>query len=222
MKICKKCTAKKPLDEFHNHIKAADGKAIYCIPCNRAMMKPKTKEIAIRDCKKYKENHPERVKATFKKWYEKNKHITRKRSDSTKQKGKEWVIANRDRLNELSRIRKRNPTPKQVIEKCLRDRFNKVIIRMKSGTKHTSCMNLVGCDFYTIKHHIESQFVDGMNWDNHGNGDKKWNIDHIKPLLAFDLHDLEQQKIAFNYLNLRPLWFIDNMRRGRKTWQLTA
>lgn len=220
MKICTKCKVNKPLTDYHNKINTGDGKACRCKPCNQS--KPKSKERAILDSKNWALRHPEKKKKIFDKWYKENKHITRIRSESTKEKNKTWFNANRDRINELRRIRKRNPTPKQIISKILRDRFNKVIIRMKSGTKHTSCMNLVGCDFDTLKSHIESQFKDGMNWSNHGNGDNKWNIDHIKPLVTFDLHSLEQQQVAFHYFNLRPLWFSENMKRSRKHWQLSA
>ncbi len=55
-----------------------------------------------------------------------------------------------------------------------------------------------------------------MEWGNHGNGDGKWNIDHIVPLVKFDLFNLQEQKKAFHYTNMRPLWFLENMRRPRK------
>lgn len=220
MKICTKCLIKKQLSDFHNHCRTKDGKTTRCKLCNQS--KPKTKERACLDTKNWALRNPEKVKQCFKKWYEKNKHIKRNLSESTKAKSKRWLAENRDKINAQRRIRKQNPTPKQVIEKCLRDRFNKVIIRMKSGIKHTSCINLVGCDFDTLKSHIEAQFVNGMNWQNHGNGDNKWNIDHIKPLCNFNLNLLDEQLLAFNYLNLRPLWFIDNMTRGRKDWQKSA
>ena len=41
-------------------------------------------------------------------------------------------------------------------------------------------------------------------------------IDHIKPLCAFNLMDVEQQKLAFHYTNLQPLWWRENLTKGRK------
>lgn len=67
---------------------------------------------------------------------------------------------------------------------------------------------------------MQSQFKDGMSWNNHGNGYNKWNIDHIKPLVTFDLNIFDEQLLAFHYTNLRPLWFDENMKRSRKNWIL--
>jgi len=55
-----------------------------------------------------------------------------------------------------------------------------------------------------------------MSWENHGQGDKKWAIDHILPVASFDLTDVEQQKACFSYLNMQPLWTTDNMKKGAK------
>lgn len=218
LKICTKCKEEKTLEQFHNHKRVKGGKVARCKLCNQS--KPKTKERSRIDVANYKLRHPEKVKETFKNWYEKNKHITRVRSETTKAKGKIWVAENKERLNELRKLRKKNPTVNQILEKKIRDRFYKVIVRMKSGKKFTSCMNLVGCDMESLKVHIESQFKDGMSWNNHGNGYNKWNIDHIKPLVTFDLNIFDEQLLAFHYTNLRPLWFDENMKRSRKNWIL--
>ncbi len=53
-----------------------------------------------------------------------------------------------------------------------------------------------------------------MNWGNHGNGNEKWNVDHIKPLVAFNLHDLKEQELAFHYTNLRPLVKEENIKKS--------
>jgi hypothetical protein len=76
-------------------------------------------------------------------------------------------------------------------------------------------MNLIGCDIYELKKHLESKFLKGMNWDNYGkNG---WEIDHIIPCASFDLTNEIQQKQCFNYLNLQPLWVLDNILKSNKT-----
>lgn len=41
-----------------------------------------------------------------------------------------------------------------------------------------------------------------MNWDNYA---EYWHIDHTIPLTFFDLTSVEQQRICFNWTNLRPL-----------------
>jgi hypothetical protein len=227
-KVCTVCKISKNLDDFYNNRLRVDGKHGQCKTCMNAACKPKTKEQASRDAKKYAENNKEKVKERWKSYYLKNKEVLaekRKIADKRpdrREKIKAYRNTVKDRINEARKKRRDNPSPKFLLEKSLRDRFYKVIVRCKRGKKHTSCLNLIGCDFDTFKNHIESQFEEGMNWLNHGNGDGKWNIDHIKPLCLFDLFDLLQQKEAFHYSNLRPLWFKQNIERERKKWKQCA
>jgi hypothetical protein len=73
---------------------------------------------------------------------------------------------------------------------------------------------LIGCSKPDLIAHIEAQFTRGMSWANYGR--HGWWIDHIKPCATFDLTKPKQQRACFNYLNLRPLWRTDNLRRPRK------
>lgn len=63
-----------------------------------------------------------------------------------------------------------------------------------------------------LKSHIESLFLDGMSWDNHG----EWHVDHIKPVSKFiDLGIYDPAKI--NALsNLQPLWARDNWAKAAR------
>lgn len=70
---------------------------------------------------------------------------------------------------------------------------------------------LIGCSFAELKAHLESQFKDGMTWENYGQ--RGWHIDHIIPCAAFDLTDPEQQKKCFHYTNLQPMWCEENQRK---------
>jgi len=85
-------------------------------------------------------------------------------------------------------------------------------LKAQGVKKTTSTMKLCGCSLEKLKQHLESQFTDGMSWDNKG----EWHIDHVKPCAAFDLTDVEEQKKCFHYTNLQPLWAVDNMRKGAK------
>lgn len=91
-------------------------------------------------------------------------------------------------------------------------------VKSQGTKKSSSTLNLAGCSPQKLRYHLESQFTDGMSWDNQG----KWHIDHIRPCKSFDLTDPEQQRKCFHYTNLQPLWAIDNLRKGaRFTARLT-
>jgi len=95
------------------------------------------------------------------------------------------------------------------LQKALRDRFYHAIA---SNVKSQHTMELLGCSTEQLKVHIESQFKDGMSWDNWSI--KGWHIDHIRPCSSFDLSDPAQQKECFHYSNLQPLWAIENLKKS--------
>ena len=121
---------------------------------------------------------------------------------------KSYCSNNKKRINENRKKRYYND-PKYKIKQILRSRFYGVIIK-----KYQSSMDF-GCSIDELCLHIESMFLDGMTWDNHG----KWHIDHIKPCCAFDLTDPKQQQECFHYSNLQPLWAVDNLKKNGKYLQ---
>jgi hypothetical protein len=38
-----------------------------------------------------------------------------------------------------------------------------------------------------------------------------WHLDHIRPCTSFDLKDEDQQRVCFNWRNLRPIWARENL-----------
>lgn len=91
----------------------------------------------------------------------------------------------------------------------LRIRLNKAL---KGNYKSGSAIKDLGCDISKLKLHLESQFVDGMSWENHG----LWHIDHKEPLSKFNLSDRQQLLMACHYTNLQPLWAKDNIKKSNK------
>ena len=71
---------------------------------------------------------------------------------------------------------------------------------------------LLGCTLDEAKSHIESQFTNGISWRNR----HTWDIDHIVPLSAFDIMDPEEQLLAFNWKNIRPLRNSENRAKKDK------
>jgi hypothetical protein len=85
-------------------------------------------------------------------------------------------------------------------------------LKRKGHYKNRSWSFVVGYDVYELKEHLESLFVDGMNWDNYG----KWHVDHIRPVASFKYSscDDEEFKKCWDIKNLQPLWAEDNLRKS--------
>ncbi len=95
------------------------------------------------------------------------------------------------------------------IKHQLRSRLRTALSRdYRSGV----AIDYLGCSIEELKKHLESKFKVNMTWSNHSvHG---WHIDHVLPLDAFDLTDIEQIKKACHYTNLQPLWSSDNWLKG--------
>ena len=75
-------------------------------------------------------------------------------------------------------------------------------------------LDYLGCTVEQFRLHIESKFKEGMTWDNWGTKEGEWQLDHIKPLAAFDLTDPEQLAVICHYSNIQPLWTKENAKKG--------
>ena len=98
---------------------------------------------------------------------------------------------------------------KNTIENSLRARIGMAISSAKA-TKSSNTEELLGCSIERARLHLESQFVDGMSWGNHG----EWHIDHRRPCSSFDLKNSEEQRMCFHHTNLQPLWSSENLSKG--------
>lgn len=127
-----------------------------------------------------------------------------------KEKARLNKIRNRPARNAREReLRKLDPEYK--IRHRLRTKLTKVL-NVQNVTKSKSALELLGCTLPEFFAYMESKFLPGMSWENHG---PVWHIDHIKPCVLFDLRDLEQQKVCFHYTNLQPLFALDNLSKNR-------
>jgi hypothetical protein len=83
-------------------------------------------------------------------------------------------------------------------------------IRLNGWVKPCKTSEMLGCDWPTLKLHIETQFDKGMSWENRN----LWHIDHFHPL-----SDAKTEKDIIrlsHYTNLRPLWKKQNHEKGAK------
>ena len=99
--------------------------------------------------------------------------------------------------------------PLAAIAMRCRSRLTKAFSRF-GYTKRSSTSDLVGCDWPTLKAHIERQFSSGMSWQNRSD----WHIDHIRPLASATS---EEELVSLcHYSNLRPLWAQDNRKKAAR------
>jgi hypothetical protein len=114
------------------------------------------------------------------------------------QKRKEYARKNQNVKN--------NPYRHMVahMRKCLKDSL--------VGRKGHKTFVYLGCTGLELKVWLESQFTNGMSWENRGIDG--WHIDHYVPISYFDLSQEEDRFICWNYRNLRPLWSAENVEKG--------
>jgi hypothetical protein len=150
---------------------------------------------------------------------------------------RKWVAANRNRVLEGKREKSKLLWKKykeenldefivRLLKRVIIARENRIndkltrrlrsYIRDAVAMEYRSCsaINLLGCDLISFKKHIESQWTDGMSWENHNYWG--WHLDHIRPCASFDLKDPKQQSKCFHYTNLQPLWAYENLSKGAK------
>jgi hypothetical protein len=128
--------------------------------------------------------------------------------EKVKAREKAYKAANRDKINEANRARRKDPICR--LAGNIRARLKAALLG-RSKSKKT--MELLGCSTEALKIHLEGQFQEGMSWSNYG---IEWHMDHIIPLSRFDLTDPSILGKLAHYSNLQPLWVAENIRKGNK------
>ena len=111
--------------------------------------------------------------------------------------------------------RKRKDAQRRIAEDpgfLVKLRLSARIREVLARNRHTKCfstLRYMGCTSTHLREHLESQFTEGMTWDNYGVFG--WHVDHVIPCAAFDLSRVDNQMVCFNYRNLRPLWRDENI-----------
>ncbi len=111
------------------------------------------------------------------------------------------------------RAEQRKTNPQILIRDRLAGRIRQAL-KKQNIVKSKATKDLTGCSISFLKEYLEKKFKPGMTWKNYGV--KGWHIDHIIPCSRFDLTNLDQQKICFNYKNLQPLWALENLLKSNK------
>ena len=133
-----------------------------------------------------------------------------------REKNTRWRINNPEKNRaKIKKWRDNNPEYFKKVEVRLAHNLRSRLIRaIKNDQKSGSAIRDLGCSVEELKQYIENQFQSEMTWDNWAMDG--WHIDHIKPLVSFDLTDRKQFLEACHYTNLQPLWTIENLSKGSK------
>jgi len=215
-KKCRICDEMKEVTEFHKKKGSLDGVRNECKEC--------VKDIQ----KKYKEAPGFKEKQ---KDYDKNRYDEKK--DEILEHKKEYYLDNRESILKQKAEYRDNPEKRQYNKDYIkkykvenREKYYKYrndnphIIAWRSvlystlkrlGTdKQGHTIDMLGYSALELKEYIESLFLPGMSWDNHG----EWHIDHIRPVTNFS--NTEDVKVVCALENLQPLWEFDNLSKSNK------
>lgn len=226
-KVCSKCKESKDVCEFQKNSHSKDGYRSECSLCSKKLKELITKEKLLEYAKKFRENNREKIKKQSMKYYYNNldKERIRKKKyseslkkdkpiiilktkEEIKSKKQEWININRELNNQKRRTKYKNNTLYKISFN-VRNRVN-TYLKSNNIQKRNKTFNIVGCSPEFLKEHLETQFIDGMSWDNRC----KWHIDHIIPLSSAKTED--EFYMLCHYTNLQPLWAEDNLKKSNK------
>jgi hypothetical protein len=234
---CGRCKEFKPFSEFGKDNRSKTGYRSTCNQCRREYREKNKTEINRRKreayasnsnlreacsmrMKKYREENTEKVRASKKSYREKNKDkinedLKRRYYENREDrlaKNKEYREKNKEKLQKKANDRKseRLKTDHVFHTKCRVSSLIRISLHRGGFPKNSDTEMIIGVTFEKFVEYIESQFVDGMNWDNR----YEWHLDHIIPVSFAETE--EQIYKLNNYKNLRPLWGTDNIVRSNK------
>jgi hypothetical protein len=133
------------------------------------------------------------------------------RGEKVKKKSREYYQNNKEAIRPKRQAyqKKSMQDPHFRLARRLRNRLYHAL-RETVWKKNTHFAEYIGCDLPTLKAHIEAQFTDTMSWDALLEG--RIHIDHKIPLVSASTEE-ELYKLC-HFLNLQPLWALDNIRKG--------
>ena len=162
----------------------------------------KNREAIIAYNRQYRQDHQEEIAARKRQYQQDHREEIAARKRKYSHEHREEIAVY---------FRERYQTNIQYRLTCgLRTRLRRAL---KGDTKSGSAVRDLGCSIPELVARFESQFREGMTWDNYG----EWQIDHIVPLSSFDLTNRKQLLQACHYTNLQPLWAYENSSKGAKT-----
>lgn len=212
-KICTKCGEEKSLDNFNKQKGGKLGLRASCKLCVKQYREDNKEQIS-NTHKIWVENNREHRTTYLKQWRVDNKEHRRvydakryaENKEEEKLRVKLYKKNNKEKVRIYERERRRN---NKVLR--LNDNIRRAISKSFENngyTKNSSTAEILGCSYDDFIQHIQSQFQEGMTWNNKG----EWHLDHIIPVSSYKDED---ELIKLNhYTNFQPLWAEDNMKKG--------
>ncbi len=221
--ICNKCNIDKDDMCFHKNRKE-------CKSCKSEYDK-KYRQSNLEKCKnsvnsyqnrnkeKIREYNIEYQKSYRKSYYEENKDVILERTKENYrnnpqylQVSKEYQKNNREKVNQYKRKYRKERVENDPLFKLIGTVRSLIGFAFRSNgyKKNTKTHQILSCGFEQFKLYIESQFIDGMTWENHG----EWHLDHKTPI---SWAKSEEDVIRLShYTNFKPMWAIENILKGNR------
>jgi hypothetical protein len=149
----------------------------------------------------------ERKKGNSKRWSKENR-------EHLKEYHQKWRDENRETLNEYKRVyekTKKDNDPHYKLS-CYTRTAIYTCLKERNIEKYCNTFDLLPYNLTQLVEHLESQFTEGMTWDNYGD----WHVDHIKPMNSFDFTEDGDFGVCWSLSNLQPLWAEENLSKGSR------
>ena len=208
-KFCSKCKKPKPIIEFSKDSSRKDNLCAWCKSCNKIQKKiyrTKNNKKVAKDKASYYIKNKERLQAKYKSYYKVNRSKSLSRQKEYYESNKRKVITY---LNGYYK-NKRKTDPNFAMLVTMREMVCRMV--RNGACKSKRSIYYIGCTAKELRRYIESQFKEGMSWDNRS----EWHIDHIIPLSAFDMQNQQHLLLCCHWATLRPLWRFENISKGSK------
>jgi len=217
VKECKECRIQLSLTSFSVQRRNKDGLKQVCKTCSYKLDKIRILQLPVEEQLLRREK--KRISQSLRYSTDPNKIIEQIRKYQKTDKG--LIVVKRTAANrknnwnhyrEYHRIYCNDRYKNDINYRLASSLRSRLYAAVKNNQKKGSAVGDLGCSVEELKIHLESKFAKGMSWGNYGkNG---WHIDHIQPLIFFNLSNREELLKACHRSNLQPLWASDNIRKG--------
>ena len=188
MMICSTCKELNPIENFYKNKKQ----------CKKCRFKKK---------KEWHESNKEKINKYYKEYRELNR-------EKAVEYQKQWYKFNKEnaikRRKEYNNVRLKTDYIfkfKHNVRVLIRNSFKRGNNQLRKDAKTEV---ILGCTIEEFISYIETQFKQGMSFDNHG----EWHLDHVIPLA---IAKTEEEVIKLNhYTNFQPLWAKENLFKSDK------